>query len=298
MKFWNAEETARRLPYGPLAEELAKTLRDAAAGRAQAPQRHVHRLPQEGSLLLMPAWDDTLGVLKRVSVHPANAARGLPLVRAEVVAFDAASGEPLAFLDGEAVTARRTAALSRLAVERLMQAPPRRMLLVGAGRQARAHLEALLELGLEQVFLYNRTLSRAAELAGYARTLGLSAQTVPAPEAAGEVDLVVTATASPTPVVPADLGDAFVVAVGAFTPEMAEVPPERVRASTVVVDTLEGAQAEAGDLIQADVDWSRVHALANVLERGPELAPPLLFKSVGSALFDLAAARLALAQGT
>jgi len=293
MHVWNAEETARCLPYGPLAEALADVLRDAAAGKARAPQRHVHALPDGGTLLLMPAWDERLGVVKRVSVHPRNAELGLPAVRAELTVFDVTTGEVIAMLDGETVTARRTAALSRLAVERLAPARPRSLLLVGAGRQAQAHLEALAELGLKRVFLHNRSLSRAARLATYARSLGLYAQTTPTPEAAGEVDLVVTATASPTPVVPADLGNAFVVAVGAFTPEMAEIPPERVRASTIVVDTLEGARAEAGDLIQAGVDWESVHPLSAALAEGKPLKPPVLFKSVGSALFDLAAARVA-----
>jgi len=294
MKILSAATTASLLPYPALAEVLAQVTRDAASGRAVAPDRAVHTLPEGDTLLLMPAWDDRLGILKRVSVHPANPERGLAQVQAEVLVFDTRTGEARLLLDGAAVTARRTAALSLLAVARLAPRPPRKILIIGAGTQARSHLEALVGLKPERVFVYNRTFSRGAELAAFGRKLGLAMQTVPFPDkVAAEVDLIVSATSSTSPVVPEDVrDDALVVAVGAFTPGMAELPAALVGRSRVFVDTLSGARAEAGDLLQAGVDWQRVHPLADALQQEPPTEGPVVFKSVGSALWDLAAARL------
>ncbi len=294
MKVLSRDATTAALPYDDLAAALAEVLIASREKRVVAPERAVHSLPNAGTLLLMPAWDEKLGVLKRVSVHPANSERGLPQVQAEVLVFDARTGEPRLLLDGAVVTARRTAALSLLAVRTLQIRKPRQVLIIGAGAQARAHLEALAALQPERVYVYNRTFSRAARLTAHGRGLGLSVQTVPFPdEVAPAVDLIVTATASPAPVVPEEVSDsAMVVAVGAFTPAMAELPPALVAKARLYVDTLEGARAEAGDLIQAGVDWARVSSLAEALDAPPQEGGPVIFKSVGSALWGLAAARL------
>jgi len=294
MKILSATTTAALLPYEVLAGTLARVVLDARAGRAAAPERAVHPLPEGGTLLLMPAWDQRLGVLKRVSVHPANPERGLAQVQAEVLVFDVRTGEAKLLLDGAVVTARRTAALSLLAVQRLAAKPPERVLVLGAGTQARAHLEAISTLRPGRVFVYNRTFSRAAELAAYGRKLGLAMQTVPIPDkVASEVELIVSATSSAEPVVPEEVADnTLIIAVGAFTPRMAELPAALVKQSQVFVDTLPGARAEAGDLLQAGVDWTKVRTLGDVLEEGPPADGPVVFKSVGSALWDLAAARL------
>lgn len=294
MKTLSSAATSSLLTYPDLAEALATVARDAAAGRAVAPDRSAYELPQGGSLLLMTAWDDDLGVLKRVSVHPANPERALPQVQSEVLIFDVHSGEARLLLDGATVTARRTAALSLLAVKRLAVHTPKEMLMIGAGAQARAHLDALAALAPKRVYVYNRTFSRGAELAAYGRKLGLNMQTVPFPDkVAPVVDLIVSATSSTSPVVPEDVrDDALIVAVGAFKPDMAELPPALIDRSQVIVDTFSGARAEAGDLIQAKVDWQRVRTLVDVLDQGPPADGPIVFKSVGSALWDLAAARL------
>ncbi len=288
------QQTAAALPYDLLADEIAAVLRLAATGKAHAPLRTVYEMPGGASLLLMPAWDERLGAVKRISVHPRNPARGLPASSAELLVFDADDGRGLLLADGDVVTQRRTAALSLLAARTLRSEPPRRILIIGAGAQAEAHAQAFVTaFDPERLFIYNRTLSRATALASKARSWGARAQTVPLPErVATEVDCVISATASRTPVVPAELPEgACVIAVGAFTPQMAEVPPELLKRAAVVVDTLEGARAEAGDLIQAQIDWDRVTPLAEALDSPPASATAV-FKSVGSALFDLAAARL------
>jgi len=294
MKILDATETTAALPYPELITELANVLRQAARGEVAEPLRTVHELPENGHLLLMPAWDGELGIVKRISVHPKNAERGLPTSRAELLVFDAHSGTGLLLADGDVVTARRTAALSLLAAQTLHPAPIENILIIGAGRQAQTHAAAFAEvIKPKRFFFYNRTLSRASNLANLTRAQGFSTQTVPHPERIGhQVDCVVSATSSRIPVIPEDVrDDACVIAVGAYTPEMAEIPPDLLERGSIVVDTPGGARAEAGDLIQAGVDWNRVLPLATALDYPPKNGPAI-FKSVGSAIFDLAAARL------
>src|SRR6476661_9411766 len=123
MKVLSAEETAALLPYPALADELARMLGEKAAGRATAPARLALPLAGGGALLLMPAAGPDLAITKIVTVHPGNAAHGLPSVQAEVLLFEAATGRRLLWLDGAVVTARRTAALSLLAARRLAPNP-------------------------------------------------------------------------------------------------------------------------------------------------------------------------------
>jgi ornithine cyclodeaminase len=172
------------------------------------------------------------------------------------------------------------------------------MLIVGAGVQARAHLEAFAQVvGLERLYVTSRTLAAAQALAARARELGIDASCVAnADEALGEARIVVTATtASAALFGDAVRDDAFVAAVGAYRPEMCELPAGLIRRAAVFVDDLAGAHHEAGDILQAGLDWSLVTGLERVVA-GEVAAPshgPVVFKSVGQALWDLAAARLA-----
>ena len=246
--------------------------------------------------MLMPAADNELTITKLVTVHTQNAYKGLPSVQAEVLVFDTRTGERLLWLDGVTVTARRTAALSLLAAQMLAPNPAGPLLIVGAGTQGRTHMEAMTQgLGVRQVYIASRDLIHAEELATHARSLGVEAQTVSRPEdVLAQTPLIVTATTSPSPVLPAEVrADAFIAAVGAFQPDRAELPPELVRAAHLFVDTLEGAKAEAGELILADIDWERVTPLEEAITLPRPSAGPVVFKSVGHALWDLAAARLA-----
>ena len=142
-----------------------------------------------------------------------------------------------------------------------MTGTAREALIIGAGAQAAAHLEALREgLGVRHFYITARTLESAERLAAAANGDGVAAEAVPNAEAvAQKVSLIVTATTSEAPVVPAGVTDhTTILAVGAFRPDMAELPARLIARSNVVVDTLEGAQAEAGDLIQAQAAgvWS------------------------------------------
>lgn len=287
-------DTALRLPYPALAEALAAILAAKRERRAAAPERLHLALPGGGVLLVMPAADEEIAMTKLATVHPANAAAGLPTLQGEVVVMEAVNGRRLGILDGPALTARRTAALSLLAAK-LLAPSFGPLLLVGAGTQARAHLEAFRDgLGLSEVFISSRTPESADTLASYATELGLKAYTVAHPaDALPMCPLVVTATTSLTPVLPETVrDDAFIAAVGAYRRTMTELPPRLVQRCRLYADTLEGCRAEAGDLIQAHVDFSTVTPLEQALTLPRPDSGPVLFKSVGHALFDLAAAKL------
>jgi ornithine cyclodeaminase len=298
MNVLTAEETAALLPYPALAQALLEVLAAKRTGRAIAPPRLHLSLPGGGILLLMPAADDEFAITKLVTVSPQNAVQGLPTVQADLLLFESTTGRRLLLLDGTAVTARRTAALSLLAAQTLAPNPAGPLLIIGAGVQGRAHLDAFTQgLGIRQVYVASRDPAHAADLAAYGRSTGVAAEPVARPEEVlGLVSLIVTATTSAKPVLsPGVRADSFIAAVGAFQPDRAELPPELVRKAQLFVDTLEGAKTEAGDLIQADVDWSNVIPLeeAVYLPRPSADAGPVIFKSVGHALWDLAAARLA-----
>lgn len=296
MQTLTAEETHDLLPYPALADYLLSMLADKKAGTAYAPERVAMPLARGGTLLLMPATDGQFAVTKLVTVHPGNASAGLPSVQADVLVMDAATGKRLAMLDGGAVTARRTAALSLLAARLLAPRSSGSLLMVGAGTQARAHLEAFCEgLDIDKVYVTSKNMAHAEGFAAYARTLNRQAEAVSRPEEALEkVSFVVTATTSVEPVLPDSVrADAFVAAVGAYRPDMAELPPQLVQRARLYVDTLEGARVEAGDLIRAGIDWTQVTPLEDALDIPGGQGGTVVFKSVGHALWDLAAARLA-----
>ena len=300
MEILSAENTASRLPYLELADAIREVALARRSGTVQAPPRLAQPLAEDGVLLLMPASDAEISITKLVTVHPENVGRGLPTIQGEVVVMEAATGSRLGLLDGTVVTARRTAALSMLAARELAPHPDGPLLVVGAGTQGRSHLEAFREgLGVSEVFIYSRTTESSAALAEHAVGLGMDAVVVPRPEdALGEVTLLVTATTSREPVLPEGVrGDAFVAAVGSFEPEAAELPPAMISRSTVVVDTMEGAREEAGDLLQAEsvgaFRWESAAALEDALRWSERPGGLVVFESVGHALWDLAAAKLA-----
>ena len=300
MEIIGTQETTARLPYADLAESIREVALKRASGEVQAPARMSLPLPEGGVLLAMPASDADIAITKLVTVHPENSGRGLPTIQGEVVVIEAATGRRLGILDGSVVTARRTAALSLLAARELAPHPNGPLLIVGAGTQCRAHLEAFAEvLGTSRVFITSRTAERAASLGKYAEDLVTEARVVEDPgEVLNEVGLVVTATTSREPVLPEEVPEGtFVAAVGSFEPEAAEIPAGLISRSTVVVDTLDGAREEAGDLIQAErvgaFSWENATPLEDALRAPERPEGTTVFESVGHASWDLAAARTA-----
>ncbi len=290
------DATARALPYPELADEIAALLRDASV---VVPPRIVQALPGGGSLFVMPATDARVAITKLITFVPGNAARGLPTIQGDIVVFDAATGQRTALLDGPTVTARRTAAVSQLAARLLAPRRDGPLLIVGAGVQGKSHLEAFAAgLGVREVRVASRQPSSADALVAHARALGLSASRVDDADAAlADCPLVVSTTPAQEVVLrgtPRD--DAFVAAVGAFTPSMVEWSPEVCRdiaaRGTLVVDTRD-ADHEAGDLLQAGIDVGALPTLADHVLAPRAVRGPVFFKSCGWAGWDLAAARLA-----
>ncbi|SPA10359.1 putative Ornithine cyclodeaminase [Cupriavidus taiwanensis] len=308
----DAAATAARLPYPELAQAIADMLAELRDGTAMAPPRialPVGDAPQgAGTLLVMPARNRELVMTKNITVHPGNPQRGLPSILGEVVVADAHTGVRIAMLDGPTVTGRRTAAVSLLAAQRFAARPDGELLIVGAGVQALTHLEAFVAgLGVRRLWLHSRTRDKAEALAAHARTLGVEAQVAESVAAVlPRVSMVVTVTSSRSPVLPElDSGlwrdHHFIAAVGAFRPDMCELPPALCHAAAdhgrLLADTLFGIEDEAGDLLQAGIDWAAVQPFESAILQADAIrartGSPLVFKSVGYALWDLAACVLA-----
>jgi ornithine cyclodeaminase/alanine dehydrogenase-like protein (mu-crystallin family) len=230
-------------------------------------------------------------------------ARDLPFIHALYVLFDAETQAPVATLDGAALTALRTAAVSGLATRLLAREDASRLAIFGAGVQARSHLEAMVAVRpVRDVMIVSRTPDRAEALADVAFDLGLEAG-MGSPDAVAGFDIVCTCTTSPKPLFDGALlrAGTHVNAIGAYLATMRELDTEAVRRSKVVVDTRDAAFAEAGDLLIPIGEGAigREHVLADLAElvRGAEVrtsaADVTMFKAVGVAFEDLIVARAA-----
>jgi 1-piperideine-2-carboxylate/1-pyrroline-2-carboxylate reductase [NAD(P)H] len=295
----DAQATTARLTPRSMVQAIRGVLLDPSV---HVPPRLVQALPGGGSLFVMPALDGTLAITKLITFTPANQGSARPAIQGDVVVFDIATGERLIVLDGPAVTACRTAAVSLLAAQTLAPSKRGALLIVGAGAQGRAHLDAFAQgLHLTEVRVASRTPASAQALADHARSLGLAARVVADPDAhVHDCHFVVTCTPASGVVLNTLPGEqAFIAAVGAFTPRMVELSPQLCRhvaaRGTIVVDTADAAH-EAGDLIQAGLDVAAMPTLARAIcQPGGARPGPVLFKSCGWAGWDLAAARAAVA---
>ena len=266
------------------------------------PRSHVAL--DDGVLLLMPATATGEGAgVKLVTVNPDNPARGRPLIQGVYVLFEPGSLTPLVLFDGAAITALRTAAVSGLATRHLALAGARRVVIFGAGAQARAHLRAMSTVRpVERVWCVSPTPARRNELLDLARGLGIAAAAA-GPEAVAEAEIVCTCTTSNAPVFDGGklAAGAHVNAVGAFRPDARELDSETVRRARVVVETRAAALEEAGDLLipleQGLIHRSQIAADLCELVRGAHVRRDerdvTVFKSVGVSFEDLAVARAA-----
>ncbi|MEZ2351054.1 bifunctional Delta(1)-pyrroline-2-carboxylate/Delta(1)-piperideine-2-carboxylate reductase [Caballeronia sp. RCC_10] len=292
---FDAVQTARLLPYDRLVDTLAATMLDYTAGRIVSPERMVVPLAHGGVMLSMPASADDIAMHKLVNVCPGNGALGLPTIHGQVSAFNAATGALQFMLDGPTVTGRRTAAVSMLAIRTLAAQAPRAVLVIGSGKQAAHHVEALASLYPEaRIHVLGSRPGRAGVF--FEENAGLSANMEPLEHGSVPdlIDVVITATTSKTPVYMQPANPArLVIGVGAFTADAAEIAPSIIHASELYVDDPAGARHEAGDYILADVDWNAVTPLASALVSRSVSGRPVVFKSVGCAAWDLAACRVA-----
>ncbi|KXU88738.1 ornithine cyclodeaminase [Paraburkholderia monticola] len=297
-QIFDAAATARLMPYAALVDALRRASIDYAHERIVSPERLVVPLNAGGIMLSMPATASDLAIHKLVNVCASNGARNLPTIHGQVMAFDADTGETLFVLDGPTVTGRRTAAMSMLGIATFAQRAPHEFLLIGTGMQALNHLEAIGELYPDaRVWVKGSAPARAEAFCAAQRDkvrelrpLTEAGTTIPA-----SVDVVIALTTSKQPVYD-EMARAgrLVIGVGAFTPQMVEIGATTLAGSALFVDDPAGARHEAGDFIQAGVDWARVGGIAAVLDQTqPAPTGPVVFKSVGCAAWDLAACRVA-----
>jgi ornithine cyclodeaminase len=317
MDFIDAQRIAGLLTPATLVEALRQSFRAAI----EVPVRHHHTIPrragERATLLLMPAWhalgEETaqgayIGI-KIATVFPENARRNAASVEASYLLLDGETGRPLAVMDGRAITLWRTAAASALAADYLAKKDATRLVMVGAGALAPYLIKAHASVRpIAEVVIWNRDAAKAEALARTlagpvdGRSLRITA-TGDLRQAIAQADIVSAATLSHDPIVKGAwlAPGAHVDLVGGFTPQMREADDEAVRRAAVFVDTRAGALKEAGDLVQplktgviaeADVK-ADLSELCRGVHGGRQAADEItLFKSVGTALEDLAAAAL------
>ncbi|MDH5207732.1 MAG: ornithine cyclodeaminase family protein [Burkholderiaceae bacterium] len=310
MRFFSAEQVHRALRFDTLADAIAEML----LANAVAPLRHAHALSATDTLLLMPAWSDgragALGV-KLVTVMPGNRERDRATVNAIYVLLDRVGGEPLAVIDGEALTLCRTAAASLLAARYLARADARNVLVIGTGRlapyMARAHCQGR---AVTRLRVWGRNGVGAQTLAQMLRDEGLPAQAVDDLETAvREADIVTCATTATAPVVHGAWLNpgCHLDLVGGFRRSMREADDAAIARARVYVDTYAGALSEAADIVEpiergviarSDVLGELVQLVGGQVAGRVGADDITLFKSVGTAIEDLAAARLLVTNAT
>lgn len=307
MQHLDGASVAAALPYAALVDAIEEAFRDGVT----TPLRHHYEIEvpagSDGAMLVMPAWRaGRYVVVKMISVFPDNMTRGLASVLGTVVLIDATTGQPLATLDGPEITARRTAAASALAARYLAHPKASHLLLMGAGtlggHLARAHAAVR---PIHRIDVWNRTPARGEDLAEALRSEGFDAHTVHDPEdAMRTADVISCATMSPDPLVrgAALKPGAHVDVVGAFRRDMRETDDDTVRRARVFVDTREGAFAEAGDILlpiaqgviaESDVLGDLIALCRDEVRGRTADTDVTMFKSVGTAIEDWAAATLA-----
>jgi len=293
-------------------DALAAAFRDYADGAVTVPPRTSLPVGDAGLLLLMPAAiapgtaASALGT-KLVTFYPGNRALGHPTHLAVYVLMDASTGQPLALMEAALLTGLRTGATSALAARHLARVDSRRLTCFGTSVQAEHQIQCLAAvLRLEHVSVVGRDATRAASFAArMQKELGIPVTVVSDPVAAArDADVVTCATTATTPLFPGDAlrPGTHVDAVGAFQPAHRELDTATLRRARVVVESYAGVLGTAGELMipMAEGALGRDHVAAELAEIVSGRRPArraaeeiTVFKSVGFALEDLAAARLA-----
>ncbi|MBD0329732.1 MAG: ornithine cyclodeaminase family protein [Thermoleophilia bacterium] len=294
VRFLNQADVRRLLDLDRLIDALAGAFVELSAGRASVPPR-VAAFAPGGFLGAMPGYVGGVLEAKLVSVFPRNGGRGVPTHQALIVLFDEETGTPACMMDGTHVTAVRTAAASALATRVLAREDARVLAVLGAGVQARSHLEAVTRVRrFSEVRVASRTRTRADALA---EAFGVRA-VASFEEAVGGADVVCSCTDSPRPVLRRDwlAPGAHVTSVGAAR-EGPELDPETVTAGVLAVESrvaFEPYPAGAHEL--QGLDPSAAVELGELLAgtRQGRSSPDevTVYKSTGHAVEDAAAARL------
>jgi ornithine cyclodeaminase/alanine dehydrogenase-like protein (mu-crystallin family) len=309
-----ADDVRNTLPMDTTIEVMKQAYAALSNGQAEIPLRsHLAIPPHNGTSLFMPAFVKTKQTealaVKTVSIFPQNIARGLPLIHAAVLVLEANSGRPIALIEGGILTALRTGAASGAATDLLARKDAKTAAIFGAGVQGRTQLEAICTVRkIETAWIFDpdhqKAQTFASELAGQGY-IPSDLRVAPDPEkAASLADIICTATTSLEPVYPAEAirPGTHINGVGSYTLEMIENPPEIYNRASAFVDSRQAAMAEAGEVVTA------INAKLLFPDEIAELGEVVLgqhpgrtsdkqitfFKSVGVAVQDALAARLAL----
>jgi ornithine cyclodeaminase len=302
----DAGRTRDLLPFAT----LIPALRSAFAGGTTVPTRHHHSVPcsegAHGTLLLMPAWQENghLGV-KIANIFPSNAARGLPAVHSAYLLCDAATGSPVAMLDGNEITGRRTVSVAALGASYLALPDASSLLIAGSGRVAQDLALAFAEVRpIRTVAVWSRTHATAEALASRLRAIGFDASATRDLEGGvRQAEIVSCATLSTRPLIHGAWlrPGAHLDLIGSFTPEMREADDACMLRGRIFVDTPD-ALVESGDLVQPlrdhIIDGTAIAGTLSELCNGRVVGrrddhQVTVFKAVGTALADLAAGALA-----
>jgi len=315
MLILNADEVRQALPMDQAIVAMKGAYAALSNGTAVVPLRT--RLPivnHEAISLFMPAYlktdsDEALAV-KIVSLFPQNPARGLAYIQAAVLVLESDTGRAIALLEGSTLTAIRTGAGSGVAIDLLARKDSKVVAIFGAGPQGKTQLEATCSAReIETAYIYNPTREKAEsfakQMAGY-NSIPKDIRVAQTPdEAIANADIICTATGSTIPIF-ADKdvkSGAHISAVGAYTPEMQELPIETVARARIIVDSYATVMDEAGDIVKAIqaglIKESDIHAEIGEIVLGKKTGRGsyeeiTFFKSVGNAVQDAAAAQLAL----
>jgi thiomorpholine-carboxylate dehydrogenase len=288
--FLNEDQVREVLSYDDLVPAIRQALMDFSAGRVVQPLRTVMSIAGHGGwFAVMPAVYGGVMGAKMVTFYPGNVALKKHTHMAMIQLFRADTGGPLAVMDGRLITEMRTAAVSAVAVDCLARRDARVLGILGSGVQARSHVRALAEVRrFEEIRVWSRSEANARR---FGEEVG--AKVTSAEEAVTGADVVLTLTSSPTPILQGRWlkKEAVVCAVGAVTPDRRELDDEAMRGA-VVVESREAAMREPGDILLAKAE---VSAEIGELLNGASLnrkGRPVVFKSVGTAIEDIAAAKL------
>jgi alanine dehydrogenase len=313
LRILNAAEVREALPMGAAIAAMKAAFAQVARGEVSLPLRtQIDVTAHDGVALFMPAYaagSDALAV-KAVAVYPENPRLGLPTIHGVVLVFDAATGRPVALLEGGTLTAIRTGAASGAATDLLARRDARVAAIIGSGVQARTQLEAICTVrSIEEVRVFSIDRAEAErfahDLAGRGPIPDSVTVAADAGAAVAGAGVICTATTSKTPVFPAEAltPGCHVNAVGAYRPDMQEIAMEVVRQALLVVDQRDAVLAEAGDILiplhRGAFDESHIYAELGEIASGQQPGRRddeqiTLFKSVGLAVQDAVAAAVAL----
>ena len=282
-------ETREVLRYDELIPAMERTLCAFSCGRVVQSLRNWLTVDEGRYFGIMPAASpDAMGA-KLVSFYPANAALEMPSVMAMVVLFRPETGEPLAVMDGGAITAMRTAAVSAAVTNRLATPDSRVLALLGSGVEAKSHLAALMQVRrFDEVRVWSRTPQHARRFAAAHGAIATHAES-----AVRGADVIVTATPAREPILKGAWlkAGAHVNAIGAPMPTMRELDDEAM-AQVLVVESRDAVRAESGDVI---LSGASIYAEVGEIFCGSKAArasETTVFKSVGIAVEDIATAKL------